>query len=89
MDVLAGSSTIEIGFAIALFGAVIAGIRRNDSRFTSMEKQSDARFNKLESQVKDALKGQFTRQEHQIWALQLQVKNPTLNVPNHGADTDA
>lgn len=89
MGPLAGSSSIEIGFAVALFTAVIGGIRRNDSRFNHMEKTSAARFGELEHQVKEALKGQFTRQEHQIWALQLQVKNPALNVPAHSNTTEA
>jgi hypothetical protein len=81
LEAIAASSGVEIGFAIALFTAVLGGIRRNDTRFNTMEKHSESRFNKLENQMATALKGRMTRQEHQIWVLQLQVKNPTIHVP--------
>lgn len=67
---LSSVSSVEIGFAFALSAAVIGGLRRIDSR-----------FNALERQVEQALRGRMTRQEHQIWVLQMQVRNPTLNFP--------
>lgn len=68
---LGSGSYIEVGFAFSIFSAVLLGLRRIDTR-----------FNTLEAQVKEALKGRLTRQEHQIWVLQMQVKNPTLSFPD-------
>lgn len=78
-SVLSGAYPVQIGFAIAIFGAVIGSLRRIDSR-----------FNALERQVEQALRGRMTRQEHQIWVLQMQVKNPTLLFPDPtNTDPDA
>lgn len=71
-------SGIQLGFAIAIFTAVLGGLRRIDTR-----------LNTLESQVKEALRGRLTRQEHQIWVLQMQVRNPALNFPDPMGEPDS
>lgn len=76
MEALDGSTSVGIGFAVAMFSAVIGGIRRIDTR-----------FNKLEGQMTIALEGRMTRQEHRIWVLEMRVRNPALIFPN--IDDDA
>lgn len=71
MESLSSATPMEIGFAITLFGAVLGGLRRIDSR-----------FNALEAQMKEAMKGRMTTQQHQIWVLQMQVRNPSLTFPD-------
>lgn len=70
-------SGIQLGFAIAIFTAVLGGLRRIDSR-----------FNALEFQMKEALRGRLTRQEHRIWVLEFQVRNPGLSFPESIGDSD-
>lgn len=76
MDVLSAATPIQLGLVIALFSSLIGGIVRIDRR-----------FNHLEEQMKTALKGRLTRQEHQIWVLQMQVRNPTLRFPDGVEET--
>jgi uncharacterized membrane protein YqgA involved in biofilm formation len=73
MEAISSSTPIQLGLVITIFGVVIGGLFRIDKR-----------FNTLEAQVKTALRGRMTRQEHQIWALQLQVRNKDLRVPMAG-----
>lgn len=68
---ISGDSSVELGFAVAIVTAILGGLRRIDTRFS-----------KLETQVHEALKGRLTRQEHQIWVLQMQVRNPSLVFPD-------
>ena len=75
---ISGDMSVELGFGIAVVTAILGGLRRIDTR-----------FNTLEAQVKEALKGRLTRQEHRIWALELQVRNPTLNFPDPIGDADS
>ena len=71
-------SGIQLGFAIAVFTAVLGGLRRIDSR-----------FNALEFQMKEALRGRLTRQEHRIWVLEFRVRNPTLSFPDAMGESES
>lgn len=83
------ASSIELGFAAAIFSALLGGLRFIDNRFNKLETRSDARFSKLENQMSEALRGRLTRQEHQIWVLQMQVRNPALNFPDPMGEPDS
>ena len=41
----------------------------------------DARFNKITAAIDKALKDRWTRTDHRLWALELQVQNPSLKIP--------
>ncbi len=75
-------SGIQLGFAIAIFTAVLGGLRWIDSRI-------DSRFNALEFQMKEALRGRLTRQEHRIWVLEFRVRNPTLSFPDAMGESES
>ena len=71
------STPVAIGFVITVVSLLIGGLVRIDRRFSS-----------LESQVKEALRGRMTRQEHRIWALEFRVRNPTLKFPDDTVEPD-
>ena len=63
-------SGIQLGFAIAIFTAVLGGLRWIDSRI-------DSRFNALEFQMKEALRGRLTRQEQRSWVVGVRGRDRT------------
>jgi hypothetical protein len=82
MGPLSSATPVELGFVFTILGIAFGGFRHIDRR-----------FNRLEMQMREQQRGRLTRQQHEIWALRLELANSAIKlvVPrmaNGGDDSD-